>query len=73
VHKIAVIPADGIGPEVTREAMKVLAAAAHKTGFKYQADEFDFGGERYLRTGEVLPDSALAELAQFDAIYLGAV
>lgn len=73
MHKIAVIPADGIGPEVTREAMKVLAAAAHKTGFKYQADEFDFGGERYLRTGEVLPDSALAELAQFDAIYLGAV
>ncbi|HOS94458.1 MAG TPA: 3-isopropylmalate dehydrogenase [Armatimonadota bacterium] len=73
MHRIAVIPADGIGPEVTREAMKVLAVAAQKTGFRYEAVEFDFGGERYLRTGEVLPDSALAELAQFDAIYLGAV
>ena len=73
MYKIAVIPADGIGPEVTREAMKVLAVAAGKVGFKYEAVEYDFGGDRYLRTGEIMPASALDEMRQVDAIYLGAV
>jgi 3-isopropylmalate dehydrogenase len=73
VHKIAVIGGDGTGPEVTREALKVLNAAASAYGFKIETTEFDLGGERYLRTGEVLPDSAVKDLSQFDAILLGAI
>jgi len=70
---IAVIPADGVGPEVVREGLKVLQAASQKTGFKYETHNYDFSGERYLRTGETVPDSALEELRGYDAIYLGAV
>ena len=73
MHKIAVIPGDGTGPEVVREGLKVLRAVSELEGFQYETVEYDFGGERYLRTGEVLPDSALDELRTFDAIYLGAV
>jgi 3-isopropylmalate dehydrogenase len=73
MHKIAVIPGDGTGPEVTAEAVKVLMAAAAKFGFKVELTEFDFGGERYKRTGELLPDSAVEELRKFDAILLGAI
>ena len=73
MHKIAVIPGDGTGPEVVAEALKVLAAAAHRFDFKYETHEFDYGGDRYLRTGEVLPDTAVAELSQFDTILLGAI
>lgn len=73
MHKIAVIPGDGTGPEVTVEAVKVLKAAAAKFGFKVELTEFDFGGERYKRTGELLPDSAVEELRKFDAILLGAI
>jgi len=73
MHKIAVIPGDGTGPEVVREGLKVLAAVGRMDGFRYETVEYDFGGERYLRTGEVLPDAALDELRSFDAIYLGAV
>ncbi len=73
MHKIAVIPGDGTGPEVVREGLKVLAAASEVEGFQYDTVEYDLGGERYLKTGEVLPDSALEELGSFDAIYLGAV
>jgi len=72
-YKIAVIPGDGIGPEVTREGLKVLKAVSTKVGFKYQTVQYDFGAERYLKTGETLPDSALKELKEMDAIYLGAV
>jgi len=72
-YKIAVLPGDGTGPEVVREGMKVLQAAARKFGFALETTTFDFGGERFLKTGEVLPDSASAELKQFDAIYLGAI
>jgi 3-isopropylmalate dehydrogenase len=73
VYKIAVMPGDGTGPEVTAEAVKVLKAAAGKFGFKVELTEFDFGGERYKRTGETLPDSGVEELRQFDAILLGAI
>lgn len=73
MYKIAVIPGDGTGPEVTAEAVKVLQAAAQKTGFKFELQNFDFGGERYKRTGEVLPDSAVEELRKFNAILLGAI
>jgi 3-isopropylmalate dehydrogenase len=73
MHRIAVIPGDGTGPEVVREGLKVLEAAAQATGFRYDLTTYDFGGERYLRTGETLPDSAIEELRGFDAIYLGAI
>jgi 3-isopropylmalate dehydrogenase len=73
VYKIAVIPGDGTGPEVTAEAVKVLAAAAKRSGFTYETTQFDFGGDRYLRTGEVLPESAVKDLSGFDAILLGAI
>ena len=72
-YKIAVLPGDGTGGEVVREGNKVLSAAAEKFGFKLDRQEYDLGGERYKRTGEVLPDSVLEELRGFQAIYLGAV
>jgi 3-isopropylmalate dehydrogenase len=71
--KIAVIPGDGTGPEVTAEALKVLKAVAPSEGIQYELTPFDFGGERYLRTGETLPEGAVDELRKFDAIFLGAV
>ena len=73
MHRIALIPGDGTGPEVVREGLKVLHAVADLENFQYEIQEFDFGGERYMRTGEVLPESALEELRHFRAIYLGAV
>jgi 3-isopropylmalate dehydrogenase len=73
VYKIAVIPGDGTGPEVTAEAVKVLEAAARRCRFTYECTQYDFGGDRYLRTGEVLPESAAGELRGFDAILLGAI
>jgi 3-isopropylmalate dehydrogenase len=73
MHKIAILPGDGTGPEVVAEAVKVLDSAARKFGFKYETETFDFGGERYKRTGEVLPDSAVDDLRQFRAILLGAI
>ena len=72
-YKIAAIPGDGTGPEVLAEGMKVVKAAAGKFGFSLDAQNYDFGGERYLRTGEILPASAVAEMKQFDAMYLGAI
>ena len=72
-HNIAVMPGDGTGPEVTAEAVKVLKTAADKFGFKVDLTPYDFGGERYKRTGETLPDSAIADLRKHDAILLGAI
>jgi len=68
-YRIAVLPGDGTGPEVVREGVKVLAA----TGVKLDLEQFDLGGERYKKTGDILPDSVLEELRGFDAIYLGAI
>lgn len=68
-HRIAVIGGDGIGPEVTEQALQVVRAA----GVALDTVEFDLGGARYLRDGEILSDSVLDELRQFDAILLGAV
>src|SRR4030067_1490171 len=73
MYKVAVMPGDGTGPEVTAEAVKVLKTAADKFKFKLDMTEFDFGGERYKRTGETLPDSAIEEFKKFDAILLGAI
>ena len=72
-YKIAVMGGDGTGPEVVAEGLKVLRAAQAKFGFKIETESFDFGGERYMRTGETLPDTAIDELRKFDAIYLGAI
>jgi 3-isopropylmalate dehydrogenase len=72
-YRIAVIPGDGTGPEVVREGLKVLDAASSRYGFKTELVSFDFGGDRYLKTGEVLPDSAISELGKFNAIFLGAI
>ncbi len=73
MYKIAVIGGDGTGPEVVREGMKVLEAVNRKFDIKMDFTHFDFGGERYLRTGEVLPETAVSDLRQFNAIYLGAI
>jgi 3-isopropylmalate dehydrogenase len=72
-YKIAVMPGDGTGPEVINEGCKVLDAAAEKFGIKLEKSPYDLGGERFLKTGEVLPDSVLEELKGFDSIYLGAI
>jgi 3-isopropylmalate dehydrogenase len=72
-YDIAVIGGDGTGPEVTKEAIKVLDAAAQKYNFKLNYTPFDFGGDRYLRTNEVLPDSAADDLRNFPAVLLGAI
>ncbi|MBN1863949.1 MAG: 3-isopropylmalate dehydrogenase [Victivallales bacterium] len=72
-YKIAVLPGDGTGPEVTVEAIKTLNAAAAKFGFTLDMTTFDWDGNRYLRTGVVLPDNAAETLRQFDAILLGAI
>ena len=72
-YRIAVIPGDGTGPEVIAEGLKVLKAASEKFKFKYQLEHYDLGGERYLKTREILPHSILEELRKVDAIYLGAI
>lgn len=71
--RIAVIGGDGTGPEVTSEALKVLRAVADTEGIQYELQPYDFGGERYLNTGEILPKGAVDELRKSDAIFLGAV
>ena len=72
-YKIAVVPGDGTGPEVIREALKVLNAAEKRFGFSLALTNYDLGAERYLRTGEILPASVLQELRGFDGILLGAI
>jgi len=72
-YNIAVIGGDGSGPEVVREAAKVLDAAASKFDLTLNYTDYDLGGARYLRTGEALPDSVLAELRKVPAILLGAI
>jgi len=73
MHKIAVIGGDGTGPEVVREGLKVLEAVNGKFGIKMKYTHFDYGGDHYLRTGEVLPETAADDLRKFDAIFLGAI
>jgi len=72
-YNIALLGGDGTGPEVAAEGVKVADTAAKKFGFKINWHPYDFGGERYLKTGEVLPDGAVDELRKFKAIFLGAV
>ena len=72
-YKIGIMGGDGTGPEVTVEAVKVMDAAAAKFGFKIEKTDYDFGGERYKKTGEILPAGAIDELKKLDAILLGAI
>lgn len=72
-YKIAVMPGDGTGPEVIREGVKVLKAIEKSQGLSFEWIYYDLGGERYKKTGDILPDSVLKELRQMDAIYLGAI
>ncbi len=72
-YSIALMPGDGTGPEVLREGKKVLDAVTGRYGIKLNYEHYDFGGERYKRTGETLPDKAILDLKSHDAIYLGAI
>src|SRR5829696_2370219 len=72
-YNIAVIGGDGTGPEVVREAVKVLDTASKKFGLKLNYTPYDLGGDRFLRTNEALPDSVVDELRKFPAILLGAI
>jgi 3-isopropylmalate dehydrogenase len=72
-YRIAVVGGDGTGPEVIKEGIKVVEAASKKWKFKVEWVNYDIGGERYKKTGEILPDSVVSELRKVDAIYLGAI
>ena len=72
-YSLAVIAGDGIGPEVTAQALAVLDAVAPRHDVAFERTEYDLGAERYLATGDVLPDSVLDEIRTHDAILLGAV
>ena len=71
-YSIALIPGDGIGPEIIREGVKVLNAVAEKEGFRLNYQEYPYGAEYYLKTGIVMPEGGFEELKQHDAIYFGA-
>ncbi len=73
MYRIAVIPGDGTGPEVVAEGLKILKAVSDVFHFKYHLFHYELGGEHYLRTGEILPDSVLEAFKEMDAIYLGAI
>lgn len=72
-YDIAIIPGDGTGPEVVAEGIKILNTSSEKFGFKLNYTQFDFGGERYLKTGKILEESEINELRKFKAIFLGAI
>ena len=71
--RIAVIPGDGVGPEIVPAGIKVLDAAAEQFGFRLQYEEFPYGAGYYKQTGAFMPEDALDVLKEFDALYFGAV
>ena len=73
LYRIAVVAGDGIGPEVVAEARKAAEAAGARFGFGLDWVDYDLGADRWLATGEALPDAVLEELREVDAILLGAV
>lgn len=73
MYKIAVIPGDGTGPEVVREGLKVLKKISRSYGIDFEFDELDYGGQRYLKKGETVPDEDIERLRGYNAIYLGAI
>ena len=72
-YNIAVIPGDGTGPEVVEEGIKILEAVAEKSNFGLNFMHYNIGGDHYLETGEILPDSVVESLAESDAIFIGAI
>ena len=72
-YSIAVIAGDGIGQEVVPAALKVVDAAGRRFGFEFRCTSFDWGCERYARTGQMMPEDGLEQLRRHDAIFLGAV
>jgi 3-isopropylmalate dehydrogenase len=72
-YKVAVVPGDGTGPEVVAEGVKVLHAASTRFAFSLSFSHFDFGGDRFLKTGETLPEGSIDELKKYDTMYLGAI
>ncbi len=72
-YNIAVIPGDGTGPEVIAEAVKALEAVSRSYNLTFEFTHYDLGGERYLKTGELVPDQVIQELGQADSILLGAI
>ncbi len=72
-YDISVIPGDGTGPEVVEEGLKILDAVAEKSNFSLNFRHYNIGGDHYLETGEILPDSVVESLAESDAIYIGAI
>lgn len=72
-HRVAVIPGDGIGPEVTAQAIKVLQAVSSAHGIEMSFDYFPLGASFYLEHGEAIPDSMEKQLREFDAIFFGAI
>jgi len=73
MYRIAVIPGDGTGPEVVREGLKVLRKVGSVFQIDFEFKEFDFGGERYLKTGKTITEDDVNELREYNAIYLGAI
>lgn len=71
--RVAVVPGDGVGPEVVAETLPLMSAAASLEGVQIELSEFDWGGERYLRTGEAMPTTAVEQVRNFDAVLFGAV
>jgi 3-isopropylmalate dehydrogenase len=71
-RRFALVPGDGIGIDVTREARKVLEAVAEVGSFRLELEEFDYGADRYLETGETLPPDALDRFRTFDGVFMGA-
>ncbi len=72
-YRIALIPGDGVGGEITEEAARVLEAAAEIHGFDVETELFDWSCDRYLEKGAMMPDNALETLAKFDSIFLGCI
>jgi tartrate dehydrogenase/decarboxylase/D-malate dehydrogenase len=72
-YRIAVVPGDGIGTEVSAEAERVLLAAARRFGFGAKTEWFDWGCDRYLKDGAMAPADMLDTLSRFDAIFLGCI
>jgi tartrate dehydrogenase/decarboxylase/D-malate dehydrogenase len=72
-YRVAVIPGDGVGNEVAAEALRVLEAASSRFGFELETESFDWGCDRYLETGEMMPADALDTLSDFDGIFLGCI
>ena len=72
-YRIALIPGDGVGGEITEEAVRVLDAAADIHGFEVSTETYDWSCDRYLEVGSMMPEDALETLSEFDSIFLGCI